>query len=225
GKYYDIIAFLFYNRGGFTAYAPGPGSGNYSGTAYTVDGIQRSMAVPINDWTYAGLNSNIQLYINELLAVHQDAVIQGSILHHGIPQGFDALTLGYSLNITVAGVAMGPWDNVNLPVRSVTLKFKPSGGATNHDVVFNMSNLRRPFQGEDLYIHPLHFGDGAHSGQAPFGGQSIGVDWSLTGGFGGQDMGGFGGMGDIMFPMPEGGNPTRPTRAGGGTEANPFRGG
>src|SRR4029077_946982 len=55
GKYYDIIAFLFYNRGGFTAYAPGPGSGNYSGTAYTVDGIQRSMAVPINDWTYAGL--------------------------------------------------------------------------------------------------------------------------------------------------------------------------
>jgi hypothetical protein len=192
GQYADLVIMLPYNRGGFNVYAPGPASTNYSGTAYTVDGISRVKLLHLDEFNYAGLNANMAILAAEYLAVFQDAIIEGSVMHHGIPAGFDPLAMGYALNLSIAGTT-SPWDGVNLPVRSVTVRW-PQGTGDQHTVTFNVSNRRRPFQGDDLYIHPMELGGGGgvQGGQLPFDQGQMGWNSFNGGGVPLPSLGGFG---------------------------------
>lgn len=172
GKPYDVKIMVPYNRGLLAATAPGVGA--YSGTAYTQDGIQRIKYVPLNTWNYAGDSTNIQALAAELLAVYQDAVVEGTLTYHGIPGAFDPFAMGYALSLTVAN-ATSPWDGLNLPVRAVSLRW-PQGGGTLHTVTWHLSNRKRAFQGWDLYVHPIpnHELSDLSGHQSPFDNAIIG---------------------------------------------------
>lgn len=164
GKPVDIVAMVPYNRGGLVARKPAT---SYEGTAYTEDGLERILQLFIDDWTYSADSSNIELLCQEHLDTVKDIVWEGSITHRGYPS-FDPLDMGYSLALSVSGTSV-PWDSINHPVRSVTVRWNPGEGLL-HAVEFHFGNRQRPFQGDDLYIHPANY-SASSSGQAPFGDQ------------------------------------------------------
>lgn len=170
GKPVDIRVAVAYNRGNMTATKP---SSSWEGTAYTLLGLEREKVIPMDSWTYFGDQANMELFAQELLDVIKDEVIEGSIIYHGYPTAFDPLTMGYALEIAIQGTA-GQLDGINLPVRSVTLRW-PQDAATAHEVTFQFSNRRRPFEGEDLYIQPaFNYATGGSSG-SPFDGAQTGM--------------------------------------------------
>ena len=163
GKPVDVRVAVAYNRGALTATKP---SSSWEGTAYTSLGLEREKVIRFDNWTYLGDQANMESLAQEYLDVIKDEVIEGSIVYYGYP-GFDPLTMGYSLNITIEGVS-GPLDGIDLPVRSVTVRW-PQDAPTTHEVTFQFSNRRRPFEADDLYIHPaFNFAVGGGQSGSPF---------------------------------------------------------
>jgi len=162
GKPVDVRVAVAYNRGALTATKP---ASSWEGTAYTSLGLEREKVYRLDSWTYLGDQTSMESLAQEYLDVIKDEVIEGAIVYYGYP-GFDPLTMGYSLNITIEGVS-GPLDGIDLPVRSVTVRW-PQDAPTTHEVTFQFSNRRRPFEGSDLYVHPaFSFLSGGSSG-SPF---------------------------------------------------------
>lgn len=199
----DVKVMLAYDRGDAVVRVPSSG---FEGTAYDEDEIERVWVLHMDSWTYGGDTANMIKMAQAHLDAVKDTVIEGSILHHGYPapydeddnpDGFDPLELGYALSLSIAG-ATSPWDDTPLPVRSVTLSW-PQGSGDQHQLVFQFSSRKRPFQGDDLYVHPLDGGGvGAFGGQMPFGQASF-MD---TGGLGVFDPGT--GMADGSAPGMDG---------------------
>ncbi|MDE2106710.1 MAG: hypothetical protein KGL39_56365, partial [Patescibacteria group bacterium] len=175
GKPVDIVVMCPYNRGDLTTRKPASG---YSGTAYSVDGLQRVLTLFIDDWTYEADTTNIAQLCQEHLDTVQDIVWEGSVTYRGYPS-FNPLAMGYSLSLSIAG-ASAPWDSVNHPVRTATVRWNPGEGLL-HCVDFSVSNKKRPFSGDELYIHPAAFGQGAQGGQMPFANAVTGTPQSFTG--------------------------------------------
>jgi hypothetical protein len=148
GLWSDVRIVFPYNRGGLEARAPASG---YSGTAFTKYGIQRVKVIPFDALTWAGdVPAMVQL-ATEHLKVLRDAVIQGSVIHHELPAGFDPFVMGYGLTITFPGLTT-PIDGEMLPVRSMTCHWPEEGEF--HRFEFEFSNLKRPFEGDSRFIHP-----------------------------------------------------------------------
>lgn len=215
GKPVDVRVAVAYNRGTLTATKP---SSSWEGTAYTERGLEREKVINFDGWTYVGDKASMESLAQEHLDVIKDEIIEGSITYYGYPS-FDPLTMGYSLNIGIQGVS-GPLDGIDLPVRTVTVRW-PQDAATTNEVVFRFSNRRRPFEGDDLYVHPSFYfaGRGGQEG-SPFeqsnastsAAQPLGMDQGDLGGM--NDMGG-GGMDDFgMSFMGSGGGGGR---SGGGS--------
>jgi hypothetical protein len=199
GLYFDVQVVVPYNRGGMVAQAPSSG---FSGTAFSVDGISRVLTLPIPAFNYLNLTANMVTLANEYLAVFQDAIVEGSISYRTFPTAFNPLVFPYALSLTTTGTTNW-FDGLNLPVRSVTLKW-PQGSGIQHQVDFQFSNRHRPFQGQDLYLRPLpgFSGDGHLSlGQ---GDQFQGGDYSGLANLPPSiSVPGDGGDGQIIMPMPQ----------------------
>lgn len=164
----DVRVAVAYNRGGLTATKP---SSSYEGTAYTTLGLERVKTFRFDQWTYLGDQASMEALAQEYLDVLKDEVIEGSIVYHGYPS-FDPFAFGYALNIAIQG-ATGPLDGIDLPVRAVSMRW-PQDAATPIEVSFAFSNKRRPFEGDDLYIHPaFYFASGG--GNSPFDGATSGM--------------------------------------------------
>jgi hypothetical protein len=149
GLYYDLQCYVPYNRGALNARAPATG---YSGTAYTKWGLQRIRSIPLDSLTWIGDLPGVVQMAQQHLEVVRDAVIEGSTNYQGIPTSFDAMALPYALTFVTPG-ATTPLDGEVLPVRTVLVRW-PNDGALTHTVGFSFSNLKRPFQGDSLYLHP-----------------------------------------------------------------------
>jgi hypothetical protein len=149
GLYHDIQVVIPYNRGALTARSP---TTSYSGTAFTKYGVQRVFVQHLDDFTWAGDRAALTLLAAEHLACVRDAVISGSISWRELPASFDCLTPGFCLNATMAG-GTTPLDGLELPVRSCTVRWHDDG-PTLYSASMRFSNLKRPFQGDSLYIHP-----------------------------------------------------------------------
>jgi hypothetical protein len=204
GLYFDVVVAIPYNRGGMVAQAPSSG---FSGTAFTVDGITRPLQLYIPAFNYLNLTANMITLANEYLTVFQDAIVEGSIGYRTFPTAFNPLVFPYALTLSTTGVTNW-FDGLNLPVRSVSLKW-PQGTGMQHEVGFNFSNRHRPFQGNDLYIRPLPgFSGGQGLGQ---GDTFQGLDYSGLGGLPPMlGLPGDGGNGQIVMPMPQPPPPTPP---------------
>lgn len=155
----DIQVVVPYNRGGLEARKPA-GTGTYEGTAYTEDGIARELPIHVDDWEWQGDMPDMLKLAQEHLDTVKDAVTTGTIAMRDTPAGWDCFTLGYALDIVIPGPASSELIRYdNLPVRSVTISWSKPGYLRH--VTFAFSNLRRPFEGDDLYTHPSFGGASA----------------------------------------------------------------
>lgn len=167
GLPYDIQVIVPYNRGGIEARVPATG---YQGTAYTVSGIERIMEIHADEWTWIGDKPDILKLADEHLRTVQDIVYDGGVGHFGLPSAFDVWSLGFAIDLVYPGPSsteLARFDN--LPVRSITIDWQRVG--IDYHVTMTFSNLRRPFQGDSLYVHPSFGGVTAldMDGQSPMG--------------------------------------------------------
>ena len=150
----DILILVPYSRGALSTQAPATG---YSGTAYTVDGIERTLYVDVPTWINPDDQSSMTALAEATLATVQDAVVEGSILYDG--KYSQALTVGQAVSIAGNGYTTG-WENLKAPIRGCELVW-PRGGATSWATRLEFSTRRRPFIGDRLYIHPAFTGGAA----------------------------------------------------------------
>lgn len=178
----------------------------YSGTAFSVDGIQRTWTLDLPQWLLISDSTNITAYANMLLASVSNAVLTGEVTYHGIYT--NAQTIGIALNIAGdngSSYTTG-WESSTItaiPVRGVTFQFPNALGDT---VITKMhlSNRRKPFTGEAYYVHPTFSGGGGFGGQggasAIIGYEHYGAMFAAQGQ--GGDEGGFEGSEQGFEGMP-----------------------
>lgn len=145
----DVKVCVPYSRGALSAQAPTSG---YQGTAYTVDGIQRTLYLDYPQWLDRGNLTAMATLAQQKLDSVKDTVYEGSLTIWDKDSTW--LTLGRSVNIARAGGTTG-WEAINAPVRSVTLEW-PQSGAAIWTTRLNFTTRRRPFTGDRLYLHPLY---------------------------------------------------------------------
>jgi hypothetical protein len=187
----DIKVLVPYSTGAITAVAPSSG---YQGTAYTVNGVQRTLYLDYPEWLDYASQSNYNALAQQKLNCVMNTVIEGSLVYFGKQSTFFAL--GQAVNITGATYTTG-YEAINAPARSVVLDFKPDGGAVSWVTQIGFSTRMKPYSGDRLYAHPSYgsqralasggFGYGAGIAAA---GVTAGIDWSGGMGWLGQDRGG-----------------------------------
>jgi hypothetical protein len=192
GKPTDVQILAIYARGINQAVVPPDVSGvpQYQGTAYTVDGLQvtRTIDVPayVDQWDAVGMSALGQQHLDSI----KDTVYEGSgdLI---VEPTWDVLEFNYALNYAIAGTT-SPWSAINAPVRSVTVGW-PGASGSRHRVSFGFTTQRRPFSGDDLYLHPSFTGASIIGQMQGLGLEGV-AGQSISGGFAmpvGQDQGGY----------------------------------
>jgi hypothetical protein len=198
GKPTDVQVLAIYARGINQAVVPPDVSGvpQYQGTAYTVDGLQvtRTIDVPayVDQWDAVGMAALGQQHLDAI----KDTVYDGSgdLI---VEPTWDVLEFNYALNYAIAGTT-SPWSAMNAPVRSVTVAW-PGGSGSRHKVSFGFTTQRRPFSGDDLYLHPSFTGAsiiGQLQGLGTIGGADYGPGMEA---FAGRDI-----AGSFQMPVDQG---------------------
>lgn len=165
GKPTDVRILALYSRGVLQAAAPADVAGvaQYQGTAFTAHNMQvtKTIDVPayLDQWSQPSMATLAQQHLDAL----KDVVFEGSGSFYGDP-GFDFLEFNYSLNYAIAGTT-SPWSSINAPCRGVTLEW-PQATGYQWRVTYDFTTARRPFSGDDLYLHPSYTGESV-IGQMP----------------------------------------------------------
>jgi hypothetical protein len=148
----DVRVLVPYSRGPLQVTVPtlGDGTPTYGGTAFTEDGIERTLYKDYPQWLDKGAVALMTELANQILFSRQDTVYEGSVTYHGKYSA--GLTLGWCLNIASADGLTG-WESIKAAARSVTLLW-PQTGASIWKTKINFSSRRRPFTGDRLYLHP-----------------------------------------------------------------------
>lgn len=164
----DILVLLPYSRGPLNIACPANGSSGqpqYQGTAYTDDGIERTLYLDYPQWMWAGdAPAYSQLACQVLLTVC-NTVVSGEVTYYG--KYSPALTLGLAANISSVDGTTG-YESVNAAIRTVVLEW-PQSGPTPWATHLSCSSVRRPFSGDTLYAHPM-FAQGRAFGMDGFEG-------------------------------------------------------
>ncbi len=158
----DVQAAIPYSRGTLSARAPSTG---YSGTLYTVAGVQRVATVDAPQWIWAGDQSIYNDYAAMKLDTVKNTVITGNVTYLGLYA--NALTLGIALNIAGSSYTTG-WESINAPVRSVSIAWPPDG-PVNFVTSMTVNNRRKQATGDNFYIHPAFTGVAAWEVDQQFG--------------------------------------------------------
>jgi hypothetical protein len=156
----DVIVYALYSRGALAVVAPPDVGGlpQYSGTAHADHGVEVTRTLEFPAWLWANDAASFQKLAGEMLASMSDTEVDLEIAWYFTPAGpvpgWDFLTLGYRLNVAIAGQT-SPWSALAAPIRSVGLRWDWTGRSPGTAVAtFSCSTRRRPFAGFDLYIHP-----------------------------------------------------------------------
>jgi len=157
----NVQAFIPVAIGTLQAWAPT--STTYSGTLYTVEGIERTKIVTVSDWIDYSNQDNMNTFASELLDAIQDVVVEGTVPYYGLDATF--LTPGQAISIAGNGYTTG-WESLALPVVSVEIAFRcgPEGG-TNYEMSLGVSN-RRGLYSSGNFLRPSIQG-------VAFGGESF----------------------------------------------------
>jgi hypothetical protein len=186
----DVQVLLAYSRGTLQAIEPlSGGSPTYSGTAYTLYGIQRTLYRDYPSWIDAGNLTMMQTLASNILATVSNVVVEGSLTYFGqyttvfITSGTVPL-FPISINIAKATGTTG-YEAIAAPCRTLTLEW-PQSGATPWITRFQFSTRRQQYSGDRLYVHPNYsegpgwFGSSSIAGGIAYGGQG-GFDQSIAG--------------------------------------------
>lgn len=152
GLWYGVVVAVPYSRGPLVAQYPASG---YAGSAYTDYGIQRTHQEFLDSYTSRTQNVGMIALAQQKLISMQDAVLEGSIAHHGLPS-FDCFVPGIGLNLVMPSTS--PLDARPVPVRTTVIRW-PADGPDIHQVSFRFSNRKAPFAGDDRYLHPHYTKD------------------------------------------------------------------
>jgi hypothetical protein len=188
----DIYCLLAYSRGALEAVYPADSGGSpvFAGTAYTVEGLQRTKTVDVDSWLYQGNTSQMAAYAQMLHRSMCDTVLTGSVVYHDALN--DCFTPGKRLNIAGAGYTTG-LESAAVPVRSFALRYNLTGMEAWTSRL-GCSSRRNPRTGDRQYVHPTQLQ------------QLLGPDLSILGNLPGffqsrQAIGGFNaGLGQYAVP-------------------------
>ena len=172
----DIIVLVPYSRG--TLSVQSPSGGGYSGTAYTLFGVERTLYRDYPTWIDANDSSNISTLANNILATVSNAVQEGSITYLG--KYTNALIGGsfpIALNVAKSTGTTG-YESMAAPCRTVTLEWPQSNEAGSLWVTrLSFSTRRQQYSGDRLYVHPTY----ASGSPFAMGGGIIGAGFSVNG--------------------------------------------
>ncbi len=146
----DLKVLVPYSRGAVSATAPTSG---FEGTAYTVDGVERTLYKDFPQWTDYRDTTSYQTLAQETLDTVKNTVVEGCITYFDKYVTF--LAIGQALNIAGDGYTTG-YEAINATVRTVTLDYCSDGGAVPFKTRIQFSTRLRPFAGDRLYAHPAY---------------------------------------------------------------------
>lgn len=162
----DVQVFLPVANGSLTVTAPS--GGGYSGTLYTVEGIQRTKTVTVREWRDSSLSANMQTFANVLLTAMQDVVVEGTIGYLGLATNY--LSPGQAVSIAGNGYTTG-YESAALPVASIDILFNSGPNGTWYTSTLHLSNRRARYT-SDIFVRPSirgqQFGGGG-GGSGTFG--------------------------------------------------------
>jgi hypothetical protein len=163
----NVLAFLPIGTGGLSTYAPS--SSTYSGTLYTVEGIQRTKFITVRDWRDVSNSSNMAAFASEFLDSVKNVVVEGTVPYHGLLSTYLTCgSTGQAVSIAGNGYTTG-WEALALPVISVEVVFNNSDQGTSYDTYLHLSNRRGRFT-SDNFLRPNVTGLQIGSGGDTFGG-------------------------------------------------------
>ncbi|WP_165235382.1 hypothetical protein [Aquisphaera insulae] len=144
----DLKLLLAFSRGAISVTKPASG---YEGTAFTTNGVERTLYRDFPQWLDYRDTSSYQTLAQEILDTVKNTVVEGNMTYSG--KYSSALTLGSALNIAGNGYTTG-YEAIAAPIRGVVLDFVPEGGQTPWVTSLSFSTRMRPFVGDRLYQHP-----------------------------------------------------------------------
>jgi hypothetical protein len=110
----DVRAVVPIYTGANQAFAPS--SSSYSGTAYTVEGIQKTLTVPLPAWRDPAALSSMNAFAADILDAVSNTVLEGTVTYLGLYTL--ALDMGIALNIAGNGYVTG-WEAGTIPALPV----------------------------------------------------------------------------------------------------------
>lgn len=171
----DVQILALYSRGALSAVYPADVSGvpQYGGTAGAA-GIQIDEYLDFPTWLDAGGAPDMTTLANEHCVTTQDVVyevtIEWSVGASGTLPAWSFLVPDYSLNVAVSG-STSPWSAINAPIRSVSVSWTAGPQSPSiQSISFSASTQRKPFTGDDLYVHPSFTFQSPLSGVGGMGG-------------------------------------------------------
>lgn len=173
---FDITALLAYSRGALSTTYPTSG---YSGTAYSIGGLQRAGYCDVPTWTYFG-NSPVLAQLAQMLQQSVgNTIVEGSVSYRGFykPALNPAPALavpGYLLSFSAAHYTTG-WESLQVPIRAYSVQYQTDGGGLRHTTELRVSTRQDPRTGENYYAHLSTMGSGV-------------FETGLEGSFGGGKM-------------------------------------
>ena len=149
---FDIWIYMPVNTDALSVQSPT--GGGYAGTANTVEGLQKTLTVTIDQWTDPGQTTQMQAYADVLLKSLQDSVVEGQVVYYGWYA--PAPTFGMALSIAGKDGAcptyVTGWEGLNIPVRAVDVEWPQTSGqdylttmhVSNRKGVYDVSQFLRP---------------------------------------------------------------------------------
>lgn len=151
----DMRVLLAVNKGTNLAVYPADSGGApvYSGTAYSVEGIERTLWVDDRAWVDPGQQANANAIAEQIWKTVSAAVVEGTLVY----SGFDADYLAFGVAINIDGYESGSsfatdWEALALPVRSVVLEWLTDPRGPQVCMHLKLSNRRKPFTGADHWL-------------------------------------------------------------------------
>lgn len=142
----------------------------YTGTAYSIDGLQRTLTVTLRSWRDPIQLSAMQAYIADLVDSVKDAVVEGRVTYYGLYEA--ALYPGIAANVTGSSYSTG-FESANATVVKGVLDWNAQGLPMR--TTLECSNRRAHYSAE-MFLQPERYG-------GP-------LDWGGTLGFGEWGLGG-----------------------------------
>jgi hypothetical protein len=165
----NVGAFLPIATGALATYAPS--SSTYSGTLYTVEGIQRRKVITSRDWRDASNTANMATFATEFLDSVKDVVVEGVVPYLGTIEVY--MTGGQAVSIAGSGYTTG-WESLALPVVSVEVVFQNAAQGTSYVTQLHLSNRRGRYTA-DQHLRPSITGMQIGGGFGTMGGAPMGI--------------------------------------------------
>jgi hypothetical protein len=144
----NVVAFVPVASGSLSVTMPS--GGGYTGTTYSVEGIQRRKYITVRDWRDQSNLTNMAQFASEQMDSVKDVVVEGTVPYYGLLTTY--LTPGSSgraVSIAGNGYTTG-WESLALPVVSCEVLFQSGPVGTSYAMALHLSNRRGRFTAENF---------------------------------------------------------------------------